>query len=191
MKRNPVAARDELVRSEASLSEMANLLRVANEKVKTGNLSEERNRLWQLETRLLHHRESLRIIADELKSAAKDTEVLLPRELAELDASFLNAEILVRIGYADFPGLSVQDFFKRLLRMPMDSGRFPTIERVSRNDNEYTIEVVMRRKATLTFSHILPPPISGRAARLMSVEADNGTNPIPLDFVGYVLMTTR
>ena len=122
--------------------------------------------------------------------AAKPNSLPLDAKLAQLDPKFLSAEIMVRAGISDFPRFTIAQFVQRVLRSPMDNNKLPTIGHVTNNDNEYKIEILGKVPVIFSFTHILSPPVNGRAVMLHAVDV-NGNSMNPKEFMYALLAATQ
>lgn len=92
------------------------------------------------------------------------------------DDTFLQSELMVRAGISEV-GLSVGQFVEVLNLAKMDNGRSPELKGWTKEDNEYTLHVVMKQPVELKFTYMLAPPVSGRASVLAPVRV--GIEEVP------------
>lgn len=98
------------------------------------------------------------------------TVVAMRPQYVQPDERFLRSELMVRPGISEV-GLSVGQFVEALKLAKMDNGRSPELKGWTKNDNEYTLSVVMKQPIELKFTHLLAPPISGKASVLAPIQA--------------------
>lgn len=97
------------------------------------------------------------------------------------DDRFLKSELMVRPGISEV-GLSVEQFVLVLEKAAMDNGKSPQLKGWTKEENEYTLHLVMKQAVELKFTHFLQPPINGQASLLAPIQS--GLEQVPaLQFV--------
>lgn len=101
------------------------------------------------------------------------------------DDHFLKSELMVRPGISEV-GLSVGQFVQVLEKAVMDNGKSPQMKGWTKEENEYTLHLVMKQPVELKFTHLLHPPINGQASVLSPIQV--GLEQVPaLQFLMSVL----
>jgi hypothetical protein len=175
-------ARDEFVNASAKLA-------TVKKEMKPRKSSAEDNAMYELETWFLVVGSSLQNIKTnvEMKLKAAPLDDHFKEVLLTTDRAFLGAETILRPGISDLPGVSVREFLERIVRTKMDNGQAPRLIRIAKADNEYTVELQMKERVILLFSHILSYPSNGKAAILQSVLLSGRVKVEPFDFARLVL----
>jgi uncharacterized protein YecT (DUF1311 family) len=92
------------------------------------------------------------------------------------DDRFLKSELMVRPGISEV-GLTVGQFVEVLQKSVMDNGKSPQLKGWTKEENEYTLHLVMKQPVELKFTHLLQPPVNGQASLLAPIQA--GLEQVP------------
>ena len=118
-----------------------------------------------------------KIYVNRLKAVAQLLVIMLIAgcsDYTEPSVNFLDSMLIARPGIVDFgESFTVRKFVDLIASAKMDNGKNPILKGWTKNDNEYTLHLFMKKDIQLNFTHILSEGIDGKASLLQPVEFGN------------------